>query len=511
MSGTVVNSVTGEPVPHALVVLAGQAGTDAILSGQDGKFEFHSIPTGEVVVAAQKPGFFDSGAEADDHPPEPVHVGENSRPVLIRLVPEAVISGHVEDIEHDPLSNAYIWVLAPDFGAGRRKYRTQAQTRTDEEGNFRLPGLPAGEYFVGVGPEFDIGSTEAGQEHDLGYAPVLYPDVNDIASATATKLTPGQQSELLFTLRPQPVFRVTGRLTGQFRRPARVSLSRRSLPGYFRFGGVDPATGIFMVRYIPAGNYVLRAPSQDGDTSVVAEAELTVAADVDRLELPMRPALSFPVTVHGLAPDHIEAKVDATPDAIGIVKTVPMGMDVYVGFEPEDWWMSASANQVQPWSIDQRTGSREIGNVLPGRYVIRISPQRGYVAAARCGTIDLLQEKLVIPPGSAGCTIEITLRDEAAHIEARLPGAVGHIEFLVLLPESAPMMPPELMPVDGETGKAEFDNLAPGDYSIFAFDSIAGLPYADRDFLRRYASKATRVTLGPKGRAQVEPQVITIQ
>src|SRR5215831_12988765 len=57
LSGTVVNSVTGEPVARALVqVYAG--GEQSMLTGPDGHFEFAGLPPAQTAVNAQKPGYF---------------------------------------------------------------------------------------------------------------------------------------------------------------------------------------------------------------------------------------------------------------------------------------------------------------------------------------------------------------------------------------------------------------------------------------------------------------------
>ncbi|MGH9694811.1 MAG: carboxypeptidase-like regulatory domain-containing protein, partial [Bryobacteraceae bacterium] len=57
LSGTVVNSATGEPVPHALVQFF-LSGVHVALSGPDGRFRFDNLPGGAATMSAQKPGFF---------------------------------------------------------------------------------------------------------------------------------------------------------------------------------------------------------------------------------------------------------------------------------------------------------------------------------------------------------------------------------------------------------------------------------------------------------------------
>src|SRR5579872_6834706 len=47
IEGAVVNSVTGEPVPRALVQVTGPA-QESVLTGNDGRFHFDAVPEGQV-------------------------------------------------------------------------------------------------------------------------------------------------------------------------------------------------------------------------------------------------------------------------------------------------------------------------------------------------------------------------------------------------------------------------------------------------------------------------------
>ncbi len=57
LTGTVVDSVTGEPIRKALVqIYASQR--RMTFSGDDGRFQLEGIPAGSYMIAAQKPGYF---------------------------------------------------------------------------------------------------------------------------------------------------------------------------------------------------------------------------------------------------------------------------------------------------------------------------------------------------------------------------------------------------------------------------------------------------------------------
>src|ERR1700757_4801892 len=56
LQGSVVDSISGQPVPHALVRLSAPS-PRAALTDSEGKFQFESLPAGSVTLEGEKPGF----------------------------------------------------------------------------------------------------------------------------------------------------------------------------------------------------------------------------------------------------------------------------------------------------------------------------------------------------------------------------------------------------------------------------------------------------------------------
>src|SRR5690242_14305353 len=93
LSGTVVNSSTGAPIPYALV----QADQNAKLADQNGNFEFDDLGSASVTVQAHKPGFFGLNEIGEARAPLTATLSDHPTTITIQLVPEAIISGHVEN------------------------------------------------------------------------------------------------------------------------------------------------------------------------------------------------------------------------------------------------------------------------------------------------------------------------------------------------------------------------------------------------------------------------------
>src|SRR5260370_12586943 len=95
LRGTVINSVTSEPIRGALVQIYFN-GQSSMLTGPDGKFQFAGLPPGQSTIMVRKPGFFSE----DDFDPHgrgqhPATTPPNSPALLLTLSPETVISTRI--------------------------------------------------------------------------------------------------------------------------------------------------------------------------------------------------------------------------------------------------------------------------------------------------------------------------------------------------------------------------------------------------------------------------------
>src|SRR5579884_1459967 len=122
LSGTVVNSVTGEPVRRALVEIY-LGGRQSMLTDGSGHFEFTDLPPGQTSVRVHKPGFFaDQDVNVVQGAPALIDVGSNTAPVVLKLIPEGVITGRVEDRYSEGIDNLPIRVLYLHIMNGRRQW-----------------------------------------------------------------------------------------------------------------------------------------------------------------------------------------------------------------------------------------------------------------------------------------------------------------------------------------------------------------------------------------------------
>ena len=84
--------------------------------------------------------------------------GQELKDLRIRLQAAAVVRGRVTDEDGDPLANAQVAVLRQTFVSGRSRWEQAGAERTNDLGEYRIAGLPAGNYYVSVSPPPDFKS-----------------------------------------------------------------------------------------------------------------------------------------------------------------------------------------------------------------------------------------------------------------------------------------------------------------------------------------------------------------
>ena len=133
LTGTVVNSVTGEPVVRALVQVMGATAPRAAFTDREGRFTFAKLNAMTGNLMAVKPGFY--GSDQSGRMPMNnlrVTVGPDMAPVVVKLVPESGIQGQITDDAGEPLENVRVGVIANAIQNGRKRQQRMQQTQTDE-------------------------------------------------------------------------------------------------------------------------------------------------------------------------------------------------------------------------------------------------------------------------------------------------------------------------------------------------------------------------------------------
>ncbi len=509
LSGTVMNSVTGEPISRALVRASGQASRSAF-SDSEGRFQFEGLPAGQIMLTAQKPGYF-SEQEANGHGQHAIQVGPSTGAQTVKLQPLSAIFGRVTDASGQPIERIPVRLICRSLRDGRKIWEPRGMSETDEDGHFRFPNLMPATYYLSAGPAQSEGQIlPAGQKPTTGFPFVYYPGVPDLASAAPIQLTAGQPIEADFSVTAVPVYHVTGSITGQAPDHGAGLLTFTSSGDDLMLpASVNSELGTFSLDSVPAGSYILKAMSHAEGQPLHAEQRITVVANLDNVHLALTPAISIPVVVHTQARASSAAGTSIISRSSGSSSGIENRPPVSVSLLPTQPNATQSFSSFQPSSAGNSV--MVLQNVDPGTYTVDLRPQPPwYVQSASYGQTNALSDDITVAAGQA-YPLEIALRDDSASLTVTVKGLENTTQpttSVVILPQPASKLVPRVS--HGITNTYTETGLAPGDYLVFAFDRIDGLEYTNPEALGPYASQAAQVTLGANQQAQVSLDLIPV-
>jgi Carboxypeptidase regulatory-like domain len=499
LSGIVVDSLTGAPIRRALVQVNGRL----TMTGDDGKFHIENLPQTTASVTAIKPGYQNPESRGDQFSRAMVAIGPDTPVVTLKLEPESAITVEVTNEDGEPVEALPVSLLSSQIQEGRRQWQIRSSGNTDDNGRFRAGELQAGKYYVSVGPSFrPIGQSGAGANaSDLGYAKEFYPNAASLEGAAPVEMTPGKTLHLEFSAHTTALYRVSGTVVGGAPGQGyfvRLTDDPEVSPGIgIR---VNQATGEFQSGEVPAGYYMLKASVSSGNRSnvLVGSLPLHVDSNLTNVTLALAPTVTIPVVFQADEP------VGGSEGGQGF----NIAGTVVLTDRSEPLRGQAGWSQPEGTEGAQRLVVRD---VEPGTYSAEIRPNGNtYVASARYGLTDLLAEDLVVSEGSAGETIEVTLRSDGATLsgEVRSGDSPAGAGWVLLVPDGKPR---QVRTEPLANGSYSTSNLPPGEYQVIAFESVDELEYTNPDVLRNYLSKAREVTLAPKQEARLDLELTQLE
>jgi hypothetical protein len=125
---------------------------DRVLTDNEGRFFFSSVPVGLHPLTVEKPGY-QSGAYGQHRPggtsvPLDLTNGQSPGPITLMLWKSAVLTGRVLNDAGEPLVDVAVRTGRLQFVAGHRQLAEMIKTRTDDRGIYRFSALQPGNYIV---------------------------------------------------------------------------------------------------------------------------------------------------------------------------------------------------------------------------------------------------------------------------------------------------------------------------------------------------------------------------
>lgn len=492
-----MNSATGEPLSGALVVaqvtssfVAGQpthppedrrAVTDA-----SGRFLFEAKDAILATLQVSRQGY--RSEENLDVARKVVRAADFGA-ILLRLVPQSVITGRVVDAEGEPLSGLTVEAVRIDIADGRRQLKENyARKAADDRGEYRLWDLPPGSYYLKVAGRAAMYNPAVKSMtfiySDLAYGPMYYPSSPSQDTAQILRVEAGQTINASFTLEGRKAYQIRGQVMNA---PPNRFLQSRLLRGgdpLANRAAVTVATDTFQVADVTPGTYTLqiytadRGPIWFGETSVTAgEGNLT------GVTLTMGPS----VDVHG--------KIDFGGDIEGL----PL-----IRLHRSDSTAPPNAASDVMATRDDDRAKFSFKGLLPGRYDVTVSGYFGekYISSILAGTTDVLAEGLTVTAGGTP-ELSIALMPGGGTISGTISSANTPDQQWNLLLIGRSGLTETYKTEAAFGGQFQVSSLAPGEYALYAWPLARPLEFRNPPVLTTFSGFATYVTVG--GGASTEP------
>jgi len=199
LQGVVLEAGSNNPISNATLELISTGGVASVralaVSSNDGGFAFRGLRPGQYSLTATRSGYLRAqyGQYGPNSPASMITIGGQGvvNNVRLSMLRSASISGHVYDESGAPAINAQLHAWRISYKDGWRLPIPVASQMTNDLGEYRLFGLPPGEYYVSaqVDPLIHIRSPAS-----ISIAPV---------APGAAILSPGPG---MFSAIPDPVF-----------------------------------------------------------------------------------------------------------------------------------------------------------------------------------------------------------------------------------------------------------------------------------------------------------------
>jgi len=276
-AAVVMGKVTaqGKPLPGATITLWQQPLAEPVASNTtqvahasaDGSYELIGVPSGNYFISASQSGYV-TGKEnqvfANLRAVNAVTDGKVEH-VDFELIPEGVISGVITDADGKPVERIPITIateITPP-GAGPPPYARDL--RSDEQGKYRIAGLPPGKYRVAAGYYPLTNATLFGRP---GYRRTFYGDTSEESQAKIIEVASGSDIKIdlnvgmpvkTFTVSATVVDTQTGRRVPDMGYDVRVFENGKIIGGAgTRWQSNDK--GEIVIEHVPPGEYMIVAP-----------------------------------------------------------------------------------------------------------------------------------------------------------------------------------------------------------------------------------------------------------
>lgn len=520
-----------------------------VITRDDGGYRFDELPAGRYTLRAAKDGYVAMayGARRPTGQGATINVrsAEAVRGINIRLPHGAVIGGLIVDADGQPMPGvavaALAWRFLPAAGERRLVPAGAAPSVTDDRGEYRIFGLPAGEYVIGAaahGPGTSTGELQVISDAEIGralselrqakptrsrpgfsppapppssrpalprtavtYAPVYFPGTATVASASLVAVGRGEERlGVDITVEYVPVARVSGFAVFPDAAGANLDVliipSERAVAGEgMRMTRASPAGGFGFIGVAP-GRYTVFASAYRGQRAggappiAWASAEIVVnGEDVSGVFVTPQP----PLTISG----RVAFEGATLPPANLSGVRLPLPAVQAIGNAQVEI-ASAQLDQRGRFSLSVLPGPYRLAATVPG---VRAPLGPWFLTSIAMRGREILDAPLEFQQGADD--VVVTFSDRATELTGRVvtpAGDAGGDGYAIVFSSNRSTWFPYSRRVAAvrprDDGTFTIRNLPPGDYFAVATNDVDTGEWHDAALLERLSAGAVRITLG---------------
>jgi hypothetical protein len=535
IDGIVTKDPGGEPVKKALIELIAEnqaeGGDYTAVTGADGVFHIEGIMPGRYRLFAERTGFL----EVDKHHARTegrvltLAAGQELKDVQVRLQAAAVVRGQVTDEDGEPMPNAQVAVVRQSFVSGRNHLEQAGAERTNDLGEYRVAGLPPGSYYVCVSPPPDFKSlieaagavasaqtsgadksstisNQATQNQATSYQTTYYPGTPDRSAAAPVELHAGDEFPVNFSLMPSPSLSIRGSVVNlPPKASAAIMLQSRDFNLVLN-GAEMHQDGSFVIRDVAPGAYTILATVDAAEPMMARQSLQVVSNNIEGLRLAPQPGGSIRGRLRFESKGN-SARFD--PSQIFLALRPAEGDDT-AGSLPAGLSAGEGFSQLTHVALD---GSFWWKGVPPGSYYVELAGEGGgnadlFLKSALAGGREVDESGVNVNGGSMVLDVVASANGTAVDgVVTDAKGAPVANADVVAVPEARLRSRTDryYKTVSDQRGHFTLRGVRPGEFTLFAWESVDGEAYYNPEFLKSYEGRgqALRVSEGDRKTVQL--------
>lgn len=304
ISGRITSFPDGKPIARARIVLSRPDSEHnwVTITDDQGRYTLTDLDAHDnYMLSASRTGYAARvwGEQQLPAPPTPLKLAaaQKLENIDVALAQHLWVQGVIRDSDGTPFGGAIVSALRAVFIGDRREMVTVAEIITNDRGEYRLFGLPAGQYFISaVDPAFLATRDHQGP---LVYAATFYPGVASPEDATRLTLEPGQPRENVdFSLRIIKPARVSGKISSWdnqqlYAGAVVMSPFRADRAATFTVTDVDiRPDGTYEFANVPPGRFIIRSRGETSEDGLSLFGTFTIEVtgrNLTGVDMPLNP------------------------------------------------------------------------------------------------------------------------------------------------------------------------------------------------------------------------------